>query len=613
MNKPSFVKTDEPADKSTGTKTNHAKTCGSALSPGNLRLRALGYIALLSLLFPAWASATNDYAIVGDSISKEYSVEGPELWKDLLPFDYNDYIKAIKARNWMEVLIARRGSEFNFGPYGTRTDSRLPAGHSHNWAVPASTTADWQGSLNGSTALDQFLLGNFDSDLRYNVNRVVIFLGANDLSNNYGTYYNGADPAAFISSMLYSYNFIVQHIKANNATAQIVICTAPDVGASPNIQDGYPDPAKRALVTSLTETLNAGIAQLAAQQGLGLADIYAFTREYLTSGTITIDGIPLIKGSDKGNYPTYIFSEDRFHPNTCAQALFANEIIQAFNDTFQAGIAPLTELEIVRYLESQHDVQLPIPAAPLIPTPTGSFYHDFSGTIPLWDVSGSYTGIVGQNIGLDFSVNQDPSGKLTGTGTLNSDDGSGNALNGNISVNGTVKSSGSATLVSMTDLVTSGTGTLSVGGSLHNMTFTDKIKFNADLDSASGNLIVNQGFSNVTEFDLVTVKNTIVSTRIGPGALLPLPADVTGDWDMMLILTATGTSYSGTATVQTLPGKTVDLSVTGSFSSDTNTSKIILKDNGCNLKMVVTISGTNMIVHTVKGKIYGQKLNYTAP
>ena len=58
-----------------------------------------------------------------------------------------------------------------------------------------------QGALNGASVLQQFLLANFDSDLRTNMNRVVIFLGGNDLNNNYTTYYNGADPSAFIASL----------------------------------------------------------------------------------------------------------------------------------------------------------------------------------------------------------------------------------------------------------------------------------------------------------------------------------------------------------------------------------------------------------------------------
>ena len=326
-----------------------------------MRLKIIALLAALALLVVPGATANNTCFIVGDSLSKEYSDEGPFLWRNLVlifPPDYTDYNIAIKARNWMEILIALRGTDFDFGYYSGRTDSRLPGGHDHNWAVPSSTTDQWRDALNGTSILQQFVLADFDSDLRSNINRVVIFLGGNDLNKNYDTYYKGADPTGFIADLLSNYSSIVQHIKSVNNTAQIVICTAPDVGATPNVRSDHTDATKRARVTALTETLNAGIAQLATEQGLGLADIYAFTKLYASTGIISIAGIPLTKGTSSQNVPSCLFSEDGFHPNTPGQALLANEIIRAFNHKFQAGIKPLTGYEIMDYLETQHGVTL---------------------------------------------------------------------------------------------------------------------------------------------------------------------------------------------------------------------------------------------------------------
>lgn len=311
--------------------------------------------AVILIVLPFASSGTNNYLIVGDSLSKEYSVEGPVLWSGVPLLDYPE---AIKARNWMEILIALRVSEFNFGSYGSWADSRVPAGHEYNYAVPGSTTVEWQSALGGGTLLDQFALSSFDANLRNNVNRVVILLGGNDLNNNYTTYYNGGDPTAFIASLLGNYASIVSHIKSVNSTAQIVICTVPDVGVTPSVQSSHPDPTKRALVTALAQTLNAGLAQLAAQQGLGLADVYSYTKLYASSRTIAIAGIPLTKGDDDQNNPLYLFSADGFHPNTPSQALIANVILLAFNTAFKAGIKPLTGTEIMRFLESQHGVTM---------------------------------------------------------------------------------------------------------------------------------------------------------------------------------------------------------------------------------------------------------------
>ena len=448
----------------------------------------------------------------------------------------------------------------------------------------------------------------------------MVFLGGNDLRNHYDVYSKGADPSAFISSLLDNYASIVQHIKSVKSTAQIVICTAPDVGATPSVQSAYPDPAKRALVTSLTETLNAGIAQLAASQGLGLADIYAFTKEYLTSGTISIGGIPLIKGSRKDNYPTYIFSEDNFHPNTCAQALFANEIIQAFNDSFQAGITPLSDSEILAYLASQHGVKLPTPAPTPAPTPvpavTGTFVHDFSVKPLLWDLTGSYEGEAGPAINLEFSLKALPSGKLNGAGTLNWTDSNGVVFSGNTTLSGAVKSSGTATtLVALTVLVKSGSGTALLTGSTHNFTFAGTIKVNADINQGSGELRVAGGSASFKEISRTKGKKINETIRFGSDGSFVLPGDVTGDWTLLLELIGLKAKYTGQAIVQTspLPETPIHFVANGN-STPSGTSILTLKGSGSSLNLVVLLSASNsMTVQSLKGKTFGQSLNYTAP
>jgi len=311
---------------------------------------------LFAAAFPT-SGSNNNYLIVGDSLSKEYAVEGPVLWSQIVSPFY--LLQAYKARNWMEILLSLRGAEFSFGTNGSWTDSRAPTGHAYNYAVPGAMTTEWQSALSGGTLLSQFVLSSFDNNLKNQANRVVILLGGNDLNNNYTTYYNGADPTSFIASLLSNYASIVSHIQSVNSTAQIVICTAPDVGVTPAVQNGHPDPAKRALVTALTQTLNAGLAQLAARQGLGLADVYSVTRLYVVPQVISFAGIPLIKGISNNNNdpndPFYLFSADGFHPNTPSQAMIANEIIRAFNTTFNDGIKPLTGAEIMGFLESQHN------------------------------------------------------------------------------------------------------------------------------------------------------------------------------------------------------------------------------------------------------------------
>ena len=75
-------------------------------------------------------------------------------------------------------------------------------------------------------------------------------------------------------------------------------------------------------------------AEWAKERGIGYADIFSLTRELAGDERFVIGGIHFQKGTDpspSGNAPTYLFSPDGFHPNTMAQLLFANEIVEAFD------------------------------------------------------------------------------------------------------------------------------------------------------------------------------------------------------------------------------------------------------------------------------------------
>jgi hypothetical protein len=255
----------------------------------------------------------------------------------------------------------------------------------------------------------------------------------------------------------------------------------------------------------------------------------------------------------------------------------------------------------------------------------GIYSHDFSSGVPLWDISGGYSGTVGKNIGLGLSISEASSGKLTGTGTFNSNDGSGNVLNSNISVSGMVKSSGTATLVTMT-ISGSGsgtafvTGTTKVSGSTvvtgttHAVTFTGKITLNGKIDGTHGNLVVTGGSAMVLETDLVTHKKISKSIKLQQGTTLVLPTNVTGGWILTLNVTPSNNKYTGSATVQTSTGGSVPLTATGSFAPATNTSAITLKGTGGgSLSLVVSTLGSNMTVQSAKGTMYGQSVNFKAP
>jgi len=244
----------------------------------------------------------------------------------------------------------------------------------------------------------------------------------------------------------------------------------------------------------------------------------------------------------------------------------------------------------------------------------GSYYNDFSGAVSVWDISGDYSGDVGLGLGLDFSITEDPSGNFTGGGTFDYDDGSGNVLDGNINVSGTVKGSATNPHVSMVMLI-SGTGTVVVDqdGDTDDVNFTASTKLGFGMDSANAQLVVTSGSVSVRETDLTTGKKRSGSVPLGKGAAMALPVDSTGDWNLALNLTPNGTKYTGTATVGTSTGGTAEFTATGTYQSKTDTSKITLKGTGGSVSLVISTSGSVVNIQRVKGKLFGQSLNFKAP
>jgi len=244
----------------------------------------------------------------------------------------------------------------------------------------------------------------------------------------------------------------------------------------------------------------------------------------------------------------------------------------------------------------------------------GSYYNDFSGEVPVWDISGDYSGDIGLGLGLDFSISEEPSGAFSGGGTFNYDNGSGDYLDGDIDVSGKVSGSATDPKVAM-DISISGTGTVVVdqAGDTDDVIFTALAKVNFDLDSADGQLIVTGGSVTVKEKDLTTGKSKSRTVRLGKGDVMNLPGNTTGDWNLTLNLTPNKNKYTGTATIETSTGGTAEFNATGTYSAKTDNSTITLKGADGDLNLVISTSGSALYVHSVKGKLLGQSLNFKAP
>jgi len=243
---------------------------------------------------------------------------------------------------------------------------------------------------------------------------------------------------------------------------------------------------------------------------------------------------------------------------------------------------------------------------------SGDYTFDFNGAFPVWDVSGSYSGNIGSDFDVDYSVTVESSGKFTGAGTVSRDDGSGNVLTGSATVSGRLTNSGTLTRVALTVQV-SGAGTAKFGPIKRAVTFAGTVKLAAEIDAAGGELFLTGGSAGIRLTDKATGIKISQTFAFPAGASFSLPPDVTGDWNLAMNLAPEGNKYSGTATVRSSTGATLDLTAAGSYSPVTGSSKLKLNGGGCSLSLVVLTSGTDLNIQSMKGKLFGQHLNIPAP
>jgi len=234
----------------------------------------------------------------------------------------------------------------------------------------------------------------------------------------------------------------------------------------------------------------------------------------------------------------------------------------------------------------------------------GTYQFDFSGIVSLWDISGNYSGGIGP-FTIEISITEEPSGKLTGNGTFDVE-----GLNGDVTaLSGSIMGSSAKPQVAM-DMRMSGTGNLQ--GVNAKVTLSANMHYK--LNSADDELDHPTGSGTVTIKELSTGKSISQSGTFRRSVLtsLRLPSDSTGGWAVSLTLTPNGNSYTGTASVETSTGATADFTVTGTYDSAADTSKIAMVGAAGKLDLVISTSGAMLNVESAKGKIFGQTLKYPA-
>lgn len=238
---------------------------------------------------------------------------------------------------------------------------------------------------------------------------------------------------------------------------------------------------------------------------------------------------------------------------------------------------------------------------------TGTYSYTFTNDIPLWDISGTYNEVVGP-VEVNYTINMDGAGKLLGQGDFTYDSGEGDTLSGNIGVSGTVKSASGVTRVTYTTKLV-GDGYISG----YYVTFTAQLKEKLEINRDGGVMIGSANGKMTVAVPELHKKGSAPIPLAENQVNLPPEAD--GNWNLSLNVATNGLKYTGTALVQLSNGRSIDLSLTGSYSAKTDLSKVSLKTlktvppgPSMNLNLVASFEEVEMAIQSLKGKVLGQSL-----
>lgn len=369
---------------------------------------------LLPLVFSAFvtlastARAAEQMITLGDSLTFAYEAEfGFKVtltWPASGTFG-DDF--GTEVQNWVEILHdpAYRNAHFDQG--ARRDDIHVTTGlftsrdlffrREYNWASPGMKIDQLRRFLNGEATAKELIAespafaplaealensdfedSDFDvadleiqirdDDVAEDAERLVIFIGGNDINEIYGTIYDGGSAGTFVADFVDDATFIIDWVQAINPNIQIVLANVPHVGITPLVKSAYPtDTVKTGYVTAVLRNLNGQLETLAASRGIGYADIFSNTLPLLNPSALCIHGVEFANsGSTTGGLDFVWLNgpiSSNFHPNTSAQALIANEFIHAFNRKYGAGIAPLTATEMLGGLLSKSTAEIDMPFA----------------------------------------------------------------------------------------------------------------------------------------------------------------------------------------------------------------------------------------------------------
>lgn len=319
-------------------------------------------MALCLAIAASAAAAPLRVLAIGDSMTEEYAFELPFSAPASNPTNAN-------ARNWPELFRIFRGAEVSLGPYESTAASYLDlrnAGHEWNYGIPGATLRNWVNLLNrrpGSDPLGPFysITRNSLKDEVWAVEAVVILLGANDLKQDYNDLFNDTEPAGYFTAMLDRLNTVYAWVNTSRGLKRpkIVVCTVPDVGATPQISGIYNVPARQATTRAKIANFNQSILTWAAGKAYppSIARLDLLTDRIFDQVPFHLNGTVFTLAGSEENPPLQVFCRDGFHVSTVGQALIANEIMSALESATGRNLTPFSNREILQNLLGQNPDQ----------------------------------------------------------------------------------------------------------------------------------------------------------------------------------------------------------------------------------------------------------------
>ncbi len=293
------------------------------------------------------------FGVLGDSYSTMYlnAARGgsSRAWSDMIGYGYGYHTFLT------EDQVSGHGIYHAVSGYPASTSSSISR-YNLNWAFGGATTSRALNiQLHGNNSLSDTSYHNLAEQITAGkVDLAVVAIGINDLTN--------LDPGAAVSSAVANIETIIngnpggtiQGIRQLDPNLPIVLANIPDASAAPNAfyDSTPPTAAENQAIHQATLNANQQIDEFAARLGIPVVDWFGISR--LGASDLTIGNYTLTPTTDPDNPtnsdPTQYFWADGVHPTSIPQGLFANTLLEAFNQKYGGTLNLLTGDEIYRGL-----------------------------------------------------------------------------------------------------------------------------------------------------------------------------------------------------------------------------------------------------------------------